>query len=199
MADIINESAVIINEVSRTINPLISKIVIAVIILLVGLIIGKLLGNLIRKTLNEVELDKHVRSAVGFRWSMEKGISSIISYFIYLVSIILSLNSLGLTTAILVVISVVIVFIITLSFLLAIKDFFPNLLAGIRIRMRQLFSVGDEIQIKEVKGTVITIGYMETRLRTHFKEEVIIPNSIFNKRQIIIKKKAAGSKKKEMN
>jgi len=194
MVDVINESAGIISEVSRTINPFISKVVIAVIILLVGLIIGKLLGNLIRKALSEVELDKHLRAAVGFRWSIEKGISRIISYFIYLVSIILSLNSLGLTTAILVIISVVIIFVITLSFLLAIKDFFPNLLAGIRIRMRHLFSVGDEIQIKEVKGIVVSLGYMETRLETSFKEEVIIPNSIFNKRQIIIRRKAVNKK-----
>lgn len=195
MADVINESAVIIDGVTRFVNPFISKIVIAVIILLVGLIIGKLLGNLIRKALSEVELDKHLRAAAGFKWSMEKGISSIISYFIYLVSIILSLNSLGLTTAILVIIAVVITFVITLSFLLAIKDFFPNLLAGIRIRAKHLFSVGDEIQIKEVKGIVVSLGYMETRLTTSFKEEVIIPNSIFNKRQIVVRKKSGKNKK----
>jgi small conductance mechanosensitive channel len=195
MADPVNQSFEVIGGVSESINPIISKIALAVVILLVGLIVGKLIGNLIRKILNEVELDKHIRSSTGFRWSLEKGISNLVSYFIYLVSIILCLNSLGLTTAILVLIAAAIVFVITLSFLLAIKDFFPNFIAGLRIKLNKTFSPGDEIQIREVKGTIISVGFLETRLRTAFKEEVIIPNSIFGKRQLIIRKNTKKSKK----
>jgi small-conductance mechanosensitive channel len=197
MAETVNETLGIIGGASKTINPFISRIALAVVILLVGLIIGKLFGNLIRRILGEIELDKHIRSSVGFRLSLEKGISNLVSYFIYLISIILCLNSLGLTTAILVIIAFAIVFIITISFLLAIKDFFPNIISGMRIKFRKMFSEGDEIQMREVKGTVISVGLLETRLRTSFKEEVIIPNCMFGKRELIVRKKAkkAGKEK----
>jgi small conductance mechanosensitive channel len=190
----VNQSLGIIGGVSGSIDPIISRIALAVVILLFGLILGKLFGNLVRRILNEVQLDKHIRTATKFKWSLEKGISNLVSYFIYLISIILSLNSLGLTTATLVIISAVVVFMITLSFLLAIKDFFPNWIAGMRIRFKKVLSVGDAIQIKEVKGTITSIGFLETKLKTSNDDEVIIPNSIFSKRELILRKK--GNEKK---
>jgi small-conductance mechanosensitive channel len=190
----VNESLGIIGGVSGSINPIISKVALAVVILLCGLILGKLFGNLVRRILNEVQLDKHVRTTTKFKWSLEKGISNLVSYFIYLISIILCLNSLRLTTATLVIISTIIVFMITLSFLLAIKDFFPNWISGMRIRFKKILSVGDEIQIKEVKGVITSIGFLETKLKTSTNDEVIIPNSIFSKRELVLRKKAREKK-----
>jgi len=194
MADVVNGSIGVFNGVSESVNPLLSRIVIAVLILLVGLIIGKLIGMLIKRGLNEVRLDKYIQSA-GLRISLEKFLGSIASYIIYLVAIIMSLDQLGLTTAILTIIATIIVLIIAISFLLAVKDFFPNLFAGIRIRARKLFAEGDNIQIREVKGRILSMGLLETKIKTAFNEEVIIPNSIFNKRQIIVKKKAVKKKR----
>jgi len=197
MADPVNESLEVLTGVTNKVNPVLSKIVIAVLILLIGLIIGKLIGNLIRRALNEVQLDKYLRIATGFKLSLEKLLSSFVSYFIYFIAIIMSLNSLGLTTAILNMISAAIIIIIVVSFILAIKDFFPNFIAGIMIRTKKIFNEGDVIQIKEVRGRITSIGFLETKLLTPTKEEVIIPNSLFNKRQItIIRKKFSKIKKK---
>lgn len=197
MADAVNGSLEVINGVTQTISPLLSRIVLAVLILLVGLIVGKLLGNLMRRILNEVQLDKHVRSGTGFRISLEKFIGNLTSYFIYFITIVLTLNSLGLTAAMLIIITAIILFVLAVSFLLAVKDFFPNIMAGIRIKMKHLFSEGDEIQIKEVRGKITAINLLETRLLTSFKEEVIIPNSLFNKRQVVVRKKASAAVKKK--
>jgi len=197
MANAVNESLEAISGVTDKFTPILSKVVIAVLILLIGLIIGKLIGNLIRRALNEVQLDKHLRTATGFRFSLEKIISAFISYFIYFIAIVMSLNSLGLTTAILTMISAAIIVIIVVSFILAIKDFFPNFIAGIMIKSKKNFNKGDVIQIKEVRGRITSIGFLETRLLTPNKEEVIIPNSIFNKRQIILKRKVKVSVKKK--
>lgn len=190
MANPVNDSIQVITGVADKVTPLLSKIVVAVLILLIGLIIGKLLGNFIRRLLNEVQLDKHLRTTTGFKFSPERIISAFVSYFIYFIAIVMFLNSLGLTTAILNMISAAVIIIIVVSFILAIKDFFPNLIAGIMIRSKKLFNEGDVIQIKEVRGRITNIGFMETRLMTPYKEEVIIPNAIFNKRQIVIRKKA---------
>jgi small-conductance mechanosensitive channel len=59
-----------------------------------------------------------------------------------------------------------------------------------------MFNEGDLIQIKEVKGRIVSVGFLETHLLTSDKEEVIIPNSIFNKRQVIISRKVPAKKKK---
>jgi len=194
-AEAVNESLEVITGVSDKVAPVITKIVIAVLILLMGLILGKLLGNLIRRALNEVQLDKHLKTVSGFGFSLEKFISNFVSYFIYFIAVVMSLNSLGLTTAILNMISAAIIVIIVVSFVLAVKDFFPNFMAGISIKGKKIFNEGDEIQIKEVRGKITEIGFLETRLLTAYKEEVIIPNAIFNKRQVIIRKKTSAKKR----
>jgi len=71
-AEAVNESLEVITGVSDKVAPVITKIVIAVLILLMGLILGKLLGNLIRRALNEVQLDKHLKTVSGFGFSLEK-------------------------------------------------------------------------------------------------------------------------------
>jgi small-conductance mechanosensitive channel len=195
MVDVVNESVSVISGVGESVNPFISKLIVAVLILLIGLIIGKLIGTLAKRALNEVRLDKYLRSA-GLRLPLEKSLGNLASYIIYIIAIILCLDKLGLTTAILTIIVAIILIVIAISFLLAVKDFFPNFLAGMRIRIRKLFSEGDEIQIREVKGKIISLGLLETKIRTQYKEEVIIPNSVFNKRQVIVKRKAVKQKKK---
>ncbi|KYK26844.1 hypothetical protein AYK26_04640 [Euryarchaeota archaeon SM23-78] len=194
MADAVNESIEAISGVTDTFTPVLSKIVIAILILLIGLILGKLIGNIVRRALNEVKLDKHLRTVAGFRFSLEKIIANFVSYFIYFIAVVMSLNSLGLTTAVLNMIAAAIIIIVVVSFLLAIKDFFPNFIAGIMIKSKKMFNEGDVVQIKEVKGRITSIGFLETRLLTAQKEEVIIPNSIFNKREVIIKRKAFRKK-----
>lgn len=196
MADAVNESLEVITGVSDKFTPVLSKIAIAVLILLIGLILGKLLGNLIRRALSEVQLDKHLRTTAGLRLSLERIISSFVSYFIYFVAVVMSLNSLGLTTAVLNMIAAAIIIVIVVSFILAVKDFFPNFMAGIMIKNKKMFNKGDTVQIKEVRGRIISIGFLETRILTPGKEEVIIPNSIFNKRQVIIKRRTSSKKLK---
>ncbi|MBU1199653.1 MAG: mechanosensitive ion channel family protein [Nanoarchaeota archaeon] len=195
MADAVNDSIQAITGVTGKVTPVVTKIVIAVLILLIGLIIGKLIGNLLRRLLNEIQLDKQFRTTIGLKFSLEKTISGFVMYFIYFIAIVMALNSLGLTTAILHMISAAIIVIIVVSFILAVKDFFPNFIAGIRIRNKKLFNAGDEIQIKEVRGKISSIDFLETRIITKYNEEVIIPNSIFNRRQVVIRKKAFKSQK----
>lgn len=195
MVDVVNESLGVVSGVSETVDPLLSRIVIAVLILFIGLIVGKLAGTLIRRLLNEIRLDKHVR-AKGFKFSLEKFIGNMVSYIIYLIAIIMSLNRLGLTSAILAIIAGLIIVVVMVSFILSVRDFFPNFFAGLRIKLKKLFLEGDEIQIKEVAGKINSIGFLETRITTSSDEEIIIPNSIFNKRQVVVKKKAFVKKNK---
>lgn len=194
MVDVVNESLQVVNGVSGAVSSPLSRIVIAVLILLIGLIIGKLAGLLVRRILNEIRLDKYIKAKI-FKFSLEKFISNLVSYVIYVIAIIMSLNRLGLTKAILAIIAGLIVLVVIISFILSIRDFFPNFFTGFRIKLRRLFSEGDEIQIKEVTGKITSLGFLETRIKTSSNEEIIIPNSIFNKRQVVVRKKASVKKK----
>ena len=55
------------------------------------------------------------------------------SYFIYFIAIIMALNQVGLTSAILNMLSGAVILLILISMILAIKDFVPNMVAGIFI------------------------------------------------------------------
>ncbi|MBN1792635.1 mechanosensitive ion channel family protein [Candidatus Woesearchaeota archaeon] len=178
-------------------NPLFSRIMLALFILLAGFIVGRLLGLLVRRILVDVKFDRHLKY-LGVRVPVERFLGSSISFLIYLATIFLTLNTLALTSTILTLVAFGIVFVVIVSFLLAIKDFFPNLFAGARIKMSDLFQEGDEIKILEVRGKVVVIGFLETKLITALKEEVIIPNVLFVKRKLIVnrRKPARNARKK---
>ena len=184
----LTNSTLVEGGVSLFFSPILSKVALAVFILLFGFIAGRILGLLARRLLSEIQVDKRFRSA-GVRLPFERVAGSTISIMIYIITIIVSLDTLGLTSTIITIILVGIVFILGVSFLLAVKDFFPNLLSGIRIRLLNLFEEGDYIQIREVKGTIKGVGLLESRIITSYREEIIIPNSIFIKRKILVKKK----------
>ena len=169
-------------------NPLLNRIMLAVVIMLVGFIAGKLLGLLVRRFLSEIQFDKHLRN-MGVKLSLERSLGSILSFIIYVVTLFLSINTLGLTSTIVTLLMLAIVFVFVISFLLAVKDFFPNLMSGLRIKISKVFSVGDDVQIREVKGRITHVGLLETRLVTEHKEEIIIPNALFTKRKIRLKRR----------
>jgi small-conductance mechanosensitive channel len=176
------------SQIGFVFSPLFSKLVLAVFILLLGFIAGRVIGLLVKRFLAEIQFDKHLRN-IGIKMSLERLVAGALSFVIYAFTVFLTLDTLGLTSTIVTIILIGIVFVVVVSFLLAIRDFFPNLLSGLRIRFMHLFEVGDEVQIKEVKGRITSISLLETRLVTSFKEEIIIPNALFIKRKIIRKKK----------
>ena len=58
----------------------------------------------------------------------------------------------------------------------AFQDILSNLLAGILLIFRQPFVTGDQIEVKDVRGTVEGITIRETRIRTFQGHLVVVPN-----------------------
>ena len=168
-------------------SPIISKVLYAVLILLVGFILGRVVGLLARRFLVDIQLGKHLRN-IGIKVPFERFVGSILSFLIYLITLFFALNTLGLTSALVTIILAGIFFVVLVSFLLAVKDFFPNLISGFRIKLGHMFEPGDEIQIREVQGVITRVGWIDSALLTKHKEEIIIPNSIFTKRKIVVKR-----------
>jgi small conductance mechanosensitive channel len=175
-------------------SPVFNKVLLAVVILLIGFVAGKIAGLIVKRLLSGISVDKHIRNA-GVKLSVERFLGGVVSFVIYVITLLISLNTLGLTSTIITIITLGILFILGVSLLLAIKDFFPNMISGIRIRTSGLFHEGDAVKIKEVKGIIKHVGLLETRLMTDHHEEIIIPNALFIKRRIFVDHKHKMKKK----
>ena len=115
---------------------------------------------------------------------IEKFISNFITYFIYFVTIIMALNHLELNTTVLNIIIVAIIVIVIITMLFIVKDFFPNIIAGIFIQKKSLIKEGDYIKIKDKEGKITRINLIETTIKTKKGDIIYVPNSILAKEEI---------------
>lgn len=162
-------------------EPLLTKIAVTTIILLAGFILARIVGKFIERLLAEVELNNIIRKATDTKTRAEEWISSIITYLIYFITIIMALAQLGVETYIIYLISAAIILIIVISVFLGIKDFVPNLVAGFFIYRKGFLNEGDFIEYKSIKGKVIKITLVETRIETKGNDIIYIPNSLLAK------------------
>lgn len=68
----------------------------------------------------------------------------------------------------------------------AFRDILENLLAGLLLLFRAPFRTHDEVQVGEVRGTVVEINLRETVLRTYDGRQVLIPNATVYKNPITV-------------
>lgn len=177
--------------------PFVNDIVIAILIVFLGFIIGKILGKVVKKVLSSFKIDASLKKTFSLRTSnVEKFISGFVSFIIYLVSIIMALNYVGVTTFILNILFVVIIVVVAISTILALKDLVPNLIAGIQIRIDELIREGDTIRTKDVEGEVIDLTLLDTKIKNFKGDLFVIPNSIFLKHGFVKVNKLKVSKKK---
>lgn len=166
-----------------------TKFILAVITLFIGVIIGRFVGKLLQRLLHELEIDNIIRKTTKIKVSVEEIISKFFSYFIYLVTIVMALNQLGLTTKVLELISIAIFIIIVLSILLGIREFIPNIISGIFIHQKRFLREGDKVKIGEVEGKIVKISLTETWIRTKRDDMIYMPNSLLTKKEVIKLKK----------
>src|SRR3989344_8068188 len=164
------------------------RIVIALVIVLIGFIIGRLVGRLLLRVLHEVELDT-ILSKAGFKMPLEHTISTLLAYLIYFIAVVMALNQIGLTTVALYIIVGAAVLLVLIATVLGIKDFIPNLIAGIYIYRKGLFKEGQIIIVKNVEGKVKRVSIIETELETKKGDVIYVPNSLLVKSTLMVRKK----------
>jgi len=164
------------------------KVVGAIIIVLLGVIIGRIVGNLIQRLLHRIHLNQILKES-GVNLPIEQFVNFLIRYIIYFGAIILALQQLGLTATILYIIFISFLAIIIIFIILAVKDFIPNMIAGLFIHYKSLLKKGDFIKINDMSGRVLVVGLVETQLETNKKEVVYLPNSILTNTKIVKLKK----------
>ncbi len=159
----------------------------AVIVLLIGFIIGKVLGKLTHRALHELEVNSILKKA-GVRFGMEELLSHIVEYFLYFIAIVVALDQIGVTAIVLYVIAAAVLVVLAIAFVLSIKDFVPNFIAGIRLSHRKYFKVGDTITVGSVTGKVKVFGLLATTLASR-GDIIHLPNATLITQEIRVRKR----------
>ena len=164
-----------------------STIVISITILLAGFAIGFLSRKFLRRILQEIELNRILRS-VGVTTDLEQWISLSAALLIYLVTIVFFLDYLGIKSLVLYILLGAVLLLIILTVLVGLKDVIPNLIGWLYLQKNQRIKEGRNVEINEIAGTVERVGYLETEIKTEQDDVLYVPNSLFLKKKHRIKK-----------
>ncbi|HLD00650.1 MAG TPA: mechanosensitive ion channel domain-containing protein [Candidatus Nanoarchaeia archaeon] len=175
-----------ISGVVQTAQIYFKSILIGVVILLVGFSLGVLAKKILQRILKEVELNKII-STVGINFNAETFLSSVASFIIYLVTIVLFLNHLNITSVVLYIVVGAILMLIILTFLVGLKDVIPNFIAWFHIQRQGKIKEGSKVEVREITGRVEKIGYLETEIKTEYGDVLYVPNSLFLKSKFWIR------------
>jgi small-conductance mechanosensitive channel len=161
-------------------RPVLSKVVVALVVLIVGFIAGKLIGKTVLYFFRSFHTNKKWKELTGLNWRIEAFISGICSAVIYFFVIIMTLTILGLSAFITKLLSFGVICIIFISVILAVKDFFPNYLAGFSLHKRIHFK--DIVIVDGMKGVVEEINWSDVKIRQENGEILYIPHILFLKK-----------------
>jgi len=164
-----------------------NQIIAGVVILLVGFGLGILVKKVLFKIFKEIGLNK-IMSKVGVVVDLEKWVSSIISYVVYLLTIVLFLDQLGIESIVLYLIAGALLMLVILTALVGLKDVIPNFIAWLILQRRGRIRHGTRVEIREIAGVVEKVGFLETEIRTHNDDILYVPNSLFLKSKLKIKR-----------
>src|SRR3989344_5214045 len=176
-----------VNEVVQTAQNYFYDITVGVVILFIGFALGIIVKKVVFKVLKGMELNK-VMIRVGISHDIERWISSLASFIIYLITFIFFMNYLGITSTVLYLIVGAVLMLLVLTFIVGLKDVIPNLVAWVVIQKRELIHEGRKVDIREISGVVEKIGYLETEIKTENGDTLYVPNSLFLKSKTRVKK-----------
>jgi len=147
-------------------NTILRDIIVSIIILITALLIIKWTSIFINKSGKKFEFDP----------TLIQVINEIIKYTVYALAFTIILNEIGINiTAIAVSLGIV-----GIAVGFAARDTISNFIAGLFVLGDKSFKVGDIIEISDVKGKVILMGFRVTKLITPDNNIVTIPNSNFS-------------------
>ena len=173
------------------------KLIVAIAIILLGLVFGRFLGNLTKKLLHELEINRVLSEQAKLNIPLEEFISSIVRYLIYLIAVITALSQIELASTIFYILVGLILATLLAFVILAVKDFIPNAVSGFILHKKNKFKIGDTIEVNNIKGKIIEISLLETKIKVKSKDIVFIPNSLLTKSEVKILNE--GSRKNSAN
>lgn len=150
-----------------------NRIGVVVLIIFFGFIVGRIVGRLIFRGLKELELERFFKKTSH---SFEGGVSQVVEYIIYVITILIALDTAGILLYLLSSIAGIIILILVLSALLGFRDFVPNLICGLILRHKKSICIGDCVVLCRIVGKVTKFGFLSTQLITKSGDVLSVPN-----------------------
>lgn len=149
------------------------NLIVAIIIIFIGFILAKTIDRFVYRILHEIEANKLAK-----KFNIERFASKLIYYIIILITIVMALNQLGIATTVLNVLVAAAAIFIVFLIILWLKDFIPNMFAGMLLRKKGL-KEGGLIKIPGlgIEGKIKQVSLSETKVMTKQKEILYVPNS----------------------
>ncbi|HDP73786.1 MAG TPA: mechanosensitive ion channel [Candidatus Woesearchaeota archaeon] len=167
-------------------SELINRFAIGAFFIFFGIILGKIVSTLLKRILRRIELNDIFSRLTSKSLKLEELIVLFVSSFVYLLFIIIGLNVIGIATIIFNLISVFVLLVILGILLLTLKDFLPNLFAGFFVISRKHLKEGQHVRIDKIEGFIDHIDLSETRIKTKDGDSLLVPNSQFIRKAVLI-------------
>ena len=186
-----------VQEVIETAQSYVYIIAISLVILIVGFALGVIAKKLLRKVLKEFELNK-LMLRLGIMQDIEMGISTIISYLIYLGTIVLFLKYLEIESIVIYIIFGALLMLLLLTLAIGLKDIIPNFMGYLFLQKKGLVKEGKVVDVKGISGKVEKIGVLETEIETEKGDVLYVPNSLFLRSEFWLRKQGKEDKKEKI-
>lgn len=171
--------AVSFSPLAEKAGSLLNQAAVLISILLGGFILGTIAKRVTHFLLKEVNLAWATKK-VGFNRPPEEWLSAIVSYIIYIITIIVFLNRLGITWYVLLGIGGLALILLSLSVLFGTKDFLVNSYHGLFIDKNQ-FRLNKEFSFDNISGQVQRHTLDGLFLSTVDRDLIFIPYSLLRK------------------
>ncbi len=125
-------------------------------------------------------LERRVMVHTSLAASQQYAISRILSYLIFLLGVLIGLESLGLDLSSLLVVGGA----LGLGVGLGLQPIISNFVAGLILLVEQPVRLGDRIELGGLQGDVLAIKGRSTWVRTNENVVIIVPNSEFIEKQV---------------
>ena len=172
--------AVSFSPLAEKAGSLLNQAAVLISILLGGFIIGTIAKRVTHFLLKEINLSWATQK-VGFNRPPEEWLSAIVSYIIYILTIIVFLNRLGITVYVLLGVSGLVLLLLALSFLFGTRDLLVNSYHGLFIDKSQ-FRINKEFSFDNISGHIQRHTVDGLFLSTPDRDLMFIPYSLLRKR-----------------
>lgn len=153
-------------DISATVQEVLVRIVLLLTILFVGFTLGRAIGKAISRIFYEVEARNLLKMNLGLL------LSRMAEYGVYLVTLILITDNLGITNIVILIIVGFVCVLFLINFVLQIVFAVPNILA--RFGLHKI-KVGNKYDHKNLKGKIIGKHLFSLTIQTEKEEIFMIP------------------------
>ncbi len=182
-------ASAVLESAWQILSAVLNNIVVAAIVVLIGFIGGRLAGKLVSRVLDELEFNRLVHNITRLSIPADEILGYLSQFFIYFLAIIIALDTLRLRGILFDLASALLVVIILISMLLFLKDFIPNVFAGVVIHQAAHLREGDHVRIGDLEGVVDSVNLVDTRIHNRQGDVIFVPNTFVMGRVVLVRKR----------